>query len=134
MRARARRKGERVNKGRCCAAFGWTRYEFDKHVAAGMPYVEAAAYKGGERVVDLAEVRAWLEERERRDGEYWRRRREEDERRRRALAEAEAARCEALRRAERERGERLEAERHAREKARLLDRAYRICELLARAD
>jgi hypothetical protein len=134
MRAKARPRGERVNKGRCCALFGWSRYQFDQRIAEGMPYVEAAAHKGAEWVVDVAEVQAWLEERERARREYWRRRREEDERRQRELAEAEAARREAGRRAERERAERWEAERRAREEARLLDRAYRVCAGLARAD
>ena len=54
-------RGERVNKGRCCAMFGWTRYKFDQNIAKGMPYVRAAAHKGEEWVVNTAEVEAWLE-------------------------------------------------------------------------
>ena len=66
-------RGERVNKGRCCAMFGWTRYKFDQNIAKGMPYVRAAAHKGEEWVVDTAEVAAWIEERKRRLREYMRR-------------------------------------------------------------
>src|SRR3954465_5422073 len=59
-------RGERVNKGRCCAMFGWTRYQFDRNLAKGMPYVRAAAHKGDEWVVNTAEVAAWVEEEKRR--------------------------------------------------------------------
>ena len=39
-------RGEKINKGRCCAMFGWTRYQFDQNITKGMPYVRAAAHKG----------------------------------------------------------------------------------------
>jgi phage terminase Nu1 subunit (DNA packaging protein) len=134
MRAKARPRGERVNKGRCCALFGWSRYQFDQHIAEGLPYVRAADHKGEEWVVDTAEVRAWLEERARRLREYHRRRDEEQRRARLATEE----RREVAARAEREREERWRAELRAREKEgeerRLLDFAYLACMDLARRD
>lgn len=51
-----------LNKSGTCARFGWTRYEFDLRVAAGMPVVQMAAHKGAEWVVDPAAVEAWLAE------------------------------------------------------------------------
>jgi phage terminase Nu1 subunit (DNA packaging protein) len=123
-------RGKNVNKGRCCAMFGWTRYKFDQNIAKGMPYVRAAAHKGDEWVVDTAEVGAWVEEQKRRVREYMRR----SEERTRTMLRAMEERQEAARRAERERVARWEAESRAREEARLLDRAYRVCADLARAD
>jgi hypothetical protein len=66
-------RGENVNKGRCCAMFGWTRYQFDKNIAKGMPYVRAAAHKGDEWIVNTAEVEAWIEAEKQRLREYMRR-------------------------------------------------------------
>jgi hypothetical protein len=123
-------RGEKVNKGLCCATFGWTRYQFDQNIAKGMPYVRAAAHRGDEWVVNTAEVAAWIEEEKRRRREYVRR----SEERTRAMLRAMEERQEAARRAERERVARWEAESRAREEARLLDRAYRVCVDLARAD
>src|SRR4051812_21456447 len=123
-------RGERVNKGRCCAMFGWTRYKFDQNIAKGMPYVRAAAHKGDEWVANTAEVAAWIEEEKRRRREYVRR----SEERTQAMFRAMEERQEAARRAERERVARWEAESRAREEARLLDRVYRVCTDLARAD
>src|SRR3954452_12053387 len=128
MKRKSRR--EKVNKGLCCATFGWTRYQFDQNLAKGMPFVRAAAHRGDEWVVDTAEVAAWVEEQKRRVREYMRR----SEERTRAMLRAMEERQEAARRAERERQARWEAEARAREEARLLDRAYRVCAELARAD
>jgi glycosyltransferase involved in cell wall biosynthesis len=55
-------RGQNINKGLCCAMFGWTRYKFDQNIAKGMPYVRAAAHKGEEWTVNTAEVEAWVEE------------------------------------------------------------------------
>src|SRR3954471_9791753 len=102
-------RGEKVNKGLCCAMFGWTRYKFDQNIAKGMPHVRAAAHKGDEWVVNTAEVAAWIEEEKRRRREYVRRREE----RTRAMFRAMEERQEAVRRAERERVARWEAESRA---------------------
>ena len=123
-------RGQNVNKGLCCAMFGWTRYKFDQNIAKGMPYVRAAAHKGDEWTVNTVEVAAWIEEQKRRGREYMRR----SEERTQAMFRAMEERQEAARRAERERVARWEAESRAREEARLLDRAYRVCTDLARAD
>src|SRR3954469_9937664 len=66
-------RSEKVNKGRCCAMFGWTRYKFGQNIAKGMPYVRAAAHKGEEWIVNTAQVAAWIEEQKRRRREYMRR-------------------------------------------------------------
>src|SRR3954451_636809 len=92
-------RGKNVNKGRCCAMFGWTRYKFDQNIAKGMPYVRAAAHKGDEWVVNTAEVAAWIEEEKRRGREYMRR----SEERTQAMFRAMEERQEPARRAERER-------------------------------
>src|SRR3954462_10843281 len=52
-----------VNKSECCRLFGWSRYQFDKHVIAGMPVVEAAGHKGAEYRVDPKAVARWLTQR-----------------------------------------------------------------------
>src|SRR3954465_11072999 len=111
-------RGEKVNKGRCCAMFGWTRYQFDRNIAKGMPYVRAAAHKGDEWVVSTAEVAAWIEEERRGVREYVRR----SEERSQAMLRAMEERQEAARRAERERVARWGAEARARAEAPLLDR------------
>src|SRR5690242_2175265 len=123
-------RGERVNKGRCCAVFGWTRYQFDRNIAKGMPYVWAAAHRGDEWVVNTAQVAAWIEEEKRRVREYMRR----SEERTQAMLRAMEERQEAAHRAARSRSARWEVESRSREEARLLDRAYRVCTDLARAD
>src|SRR3954467_11865845 len=123
-------RGENVNKGRCCAMFGWTRYKFDQNIAKGMPYVRAAAHRGEEWIVNTAQVEAWVEEEKRRRREYVRR----SEERTQAMFRAMEERQEAARRAGGGRGGGGEAESRAREEARLLDRAYRVCTDLARAD
>jgi phage terminase Nu1 subunit (DNA packaging protein) len=85
-----------VNKGECCRHFGWTRAEFDKKVAAGMPVVEAAAHKGGEWRVNLAAVARWVRKVEEEEAErsrlYW-----ERQRQRSAEMKAAAARLTELR-------------------------------------
>src|SRR3954466_4027651 len=93
-------RGEKVNKGLCCATFGWTRYQFDQNIAKNMPYVRAAAHRGEEWIVNTAQVEAWIEEQKRRRREYMRR----SEERTRAMLRAMEERQEAARRAERERG------------------------------
>src|SRR3954466_9793883 len=102
-------RGEKVNKGLCCATFGWTRYQFDQNIAKGMPYVQAAAHRGDEWVVNTAEVAAWVEEQKRRWRAYVRR----SEERTQAMLRAMEERQEAARRAERERVARWEAEARA---------------------
>src|SRR4051812_41758472 len=97
-------RGEKVNKGLCCAIFGWTRYQFDRNIAKGMPYVRAAAHRGEEWIVNTAQVEAWIEEEKRRRREYMRR----SEERTQAMLRAMEERQEAARRAERERVARWE--------------------------
>ena len=94
VRARART----VNKAECCRSFGWTRYQFDKNAAAGMPVVEAARHKGGEWRVDLRAVARWICEEEEREAARRRRYREREEERRRELDCTVAAMSEARRR------------------------------------
>ncbi len=132
---------ERLTKTECCRRFGWTRYEFDKNAAAGMPVLEAAAHKGAEWRVDPAAVRRWLArraaeeaERRRRFAQYCEERRREAERAVRARWEREAAQERARRAAERAREEAWRREREERERGRRLDRAYRICRGLAYED
>jgi hypothetical protein len=129
-----RHQRQRVNKSGCCARFGWTRYEFDQQVAAGMPVIEAAAHRGREWAVDIRAVEDWLLDRQRAARERQRRWQEEQKRREQERARAMAAKYEAERRAEREREARWQAERQACEEAGLLDRAYDICAMLARTD
>ena len=78
---------ERVTKTECCRRFGWTRYQFDLNVTAGMPVVEAAGHRGAEWRIDPAAVRRWLAERAA----------EQAARRRRAAAYHEECRREAER-------------------------------------
>src|SRR3954451_8345213 len=86
-------RGQNVNKGLCCAMFGWTRYQFDQNITKGMPYVRAAAHKGDEWTVNTVEVAAWIEEEKRRRREYVRR----SEERTRAMFRAMEERQEAAR-------------------------------------
>jgi phage terminase Nu1 subunit (DNA packaging protein) len=78
--ARATRTRRIVNKTACCRHFGWSRAEFDKKAAEGMPVVEAAGHKGGEWRVDLDAVTHWdrkvKAEKAERDRLYWARQRE----------------------------------------------------------
>ena len=134
MRAK---RPEPVNKTGCCRRFGWSRYEFDKNAAAGMPVLRAAAHKGDEWVVDPAAVRRWLARREaeeaerrRRVAEYRQERRREAERVVRARWERERAEREA----ERAREEAWRREREERERGGRLDRAYEVCRRLAYED
>jgi phage terminase Nu1 subunit (DNA packaging protein) len=54
------RRGEDLNKTRCCALFGWTRHQFDQHVISGMPVVSAASSKHVEWIVNTAAVVEWI--------------------------------------------------------------------------
>jgi hypothetical protein len=78
--ARATRTRRIVNKTACCRYFSWSRAEFDKRAAEGMPVVEAAGHKGGEWRVDLDAVIRWdskvKAEKAERDRLYWARQRE----------------------------------------------------------
>jgi phage terminase Nu1 subunit (DNA packaging protein) len=93
---RARRATRLVNKGECCRHFGWSRAEFDKKVAEGMPVVEAAHHKGAEWRVNLAAVTRWVRKVEAEEAErsrlYW-----ERQTQRSAEIEAAAARLTELR-------------------------------------
>ena len=123
-----------VSKTECCRRFGWTRYQFDLHVTAGMPVVEAAGHKGAEWRIDPAAVRRWLAERaaeqaarRRRVAAYHEERRREAERAAEALRARERQRERARREAERRReAEWLEREA-GRKTERWLARAYRHC-------
>src|SRR3954453_15117635 len=53
-----------VTKTEICRQFGWTRYEFDRHAAAGMPIAEAAEGRTGTWRVDPVAVKRWLAARE----------------------------------------------------------------------
>ena len=91
-----------VTKSEICRRFGWTRYEFDRLAAAGMPVLEAAGGRQGTWRVDPDAVERWLAEREAREAARRRlarerheaRRREEDERARRAEERRRAAESE----------------------------------------
>jgi phage terminase Nu1 subunit (DNA packaging protein) len=95
-----------VNKGECCRRFGWSKYELDRNVTAGMPVIEAASHRGAEWKVDLRAVSRWIEKhraeeaaRRRRLQEYYAEKRREAERIVQARWEREQAqeraRCEA---------------------------------------
>jgi phage terminase Nu1 subunit (DNA packaging protein) len=83
------------------------QYEFDKHVIAGMPVIEAASHKGAEWRVDLRAVSRWIEKRRaeeaarrRRLQEYYAERRRKTERIVQARLEREQAQERARRAAE----------------------------------
>jgi hypothetical protein len=132
---------ERLTKTACCGRFGWSRYEFDKNVAAGMPVLAAAAHKGDEWRVDSAAVQRWLARREaeeaarrRRLQVYFEEQRREAERLVQARWEKERERERARRAAERAREEAWRREREERERSKRLDRAYAACRRLAYED
>lgn len=50
---------EVLTKTTCCALYGWSRYEFDRYVQEGLPYLEAAAHKGAQWLLDPDEVAEW---------------------------------------------------------------------------
>jgi phage terminase Nu1 subunit (DNA packaging protein) len=132
---------ERVNKSECCRLMGWTRYQFDLNVTAGMPVAEPARSKGGEWKVDLRSVRRWVAKREaeeaarrRRLQAYLEGQRREAERLAQARWEREQQRERARRAAERAQEEAWRREREARERGQRLDRAYRVCWALAYED
>jgi hypothetical protein len=127
MTAKRRRDKELANKTGACVRLGWTRSEFDRFAREGMPVVRRAEHKGREWLVDLAEVRRWLEGRRR---EAARRRRDAEERRREAL-EREAIRA----REGREDTRRWLAEQRRRnQETYARDAAYRVCRSLACED
>jgi hypothetical protein len=76
-----------VTKSEICRRFGWTRYEFDRLAAAGMPVLEAAEGRQGTWRVDPDAVARWLAEREAREAARRRLARERHEARRREEAE-----------------------------------------------
>jgi phage terminase Nu1 subunit (DNA packaging protein) len=124
---------ERVTKSACCRRFGWTRYQFDKNVTAGMPVAEAAGHKGAEWRVDPRAVARWLAEREAHEAARRRRFQEryaEQQREAARAAEAILARKHGRERAQRDAAKRREAEWRERETRRQmerwLDRAYGI--------
>src|SRR3954453_12615510 len=98
-----------VNKSECCHRFGWTRYQFDKLVAAGMPVVEAAGHKGAEYRVDPKAVARWLAERKAQDEARQRRLQEQYAERRREAERNVAAML--ARKLDRERAQRDAAKR-----------------------
>jgi hypothetical protein len=130
-----------VNKGACCRCFGWSRFQFDKNVIAGMPVIEAASHKGAEWRVDLRAVSRWIEKRRaeeaarrRRVQAYYEERRREAERIVQAKWEREQAQERARRAAERALEERCRREREERLRTKRLDRAYGACRKLAYED
>ncbi|MFL5334449.1 MAG: hypothetical protein ACJ8H8_14970 [Geminicoccaceae bacterium] len=76
-----------VTKTEICRQFGWTRYEFDRHAAAGMPIAEAAEGRTGTWRVDPVAVKRWLAAREAREAARQRLAREQCETRLREEAE-----------------------------------------------
>src|SRR3954447_4092989 len=76
-----------VTKTEICRRFGWTRYEFDRHAAAGMPITEAAEGRTGTWRVDPVAVKRWLAAREAREASRQRLAREQREARLREEAE-----------------------------------------------
>src|SRR4051812_42396411 len=76
-----------VTKTEICRRFGWTRYEFDRHAAAGMPIAEAAEGRTGTWRVDPVAVKRWLAAREAREASRQRLAREQREARLREEAE-----------------------------------------------
>jgi phage terminase Nu1 subunit (DNA packaging protein) len=77
-----------VNKTGCCQHFQWSRFQFDKNVAAGMPVVQAASHKGDEWKIDLTAVARWLREMEEAAAARRRLRQERERERREELAVA----------------------------------------------
>src|SRR3954452_19801721 len=132
---------EHVNKSNCCHRFGWTRYQFDKHVIAGMPVVEAAGHKGAEYRVDPKAVARWLTQRKAEETARQQRLQEEFAVRRREAERKVAAmlaRKHGQERAQREAAKRREAEwrerKARRQKERWLDQAYGHCKRCAYKD
>src|SRR3954451_3746734 len=76
-----------VTKTEICRRFGWTRYEFDRHAAAGMPIAAAAEGRTGTWRVDPVAVKRWLAAREAREAAGQRLAREQREARQREEAE-----------------------------------------------
>jgi phage terminase Nu1 subunit (DNA packaging protein) len=135
------RPAQPVNKGECCRRFGWSRYEFDKHVATGMPVIQAASHKGAEWRVDLRAVSRWIEKRKAEEAARRQRVREYYARREAERKAAEKARWEQEQAQERARWEaqkRHEAawqEFFRRERLhRRLERAYGHCKRMAYLD
>jgi phage terminase Nu1 subunit (DNA packaging protein) len=87
---RARRASRLVNKSECCRHFGWSRAEFDKKAAEGMPVVEAAQHKGAEWRVNLAAVARWMRKVEEEEAERRRFYRERQAQRSKEIADAAA--------------------------------------------
>jgi phage terminase Nu1 subunit (DNA packaging protein) len=79
-----------VNKTACCQHFRWSRFQFDKNVAAGMPVVQAAGHKGDEWKIDLTAVARWLRELEEAAAARHRLRQERERERREELERAVA--------------------------------------------
>jgi hypothetical protein len=76
-----------VTKTEICRQFGWTRYEFDRLAAAGMPVAAAAEGRTGTWRVDPVAVKRWLAAREAREADRQRLAREQREARLREEAE-----------------------------------------------
>jgi hypothetical protein len=92
-----------VTKAEICRRFGWTRYEFDLHAAAGMPVIEAAEGRTGTWRVNPVAVKRWLAAREAREAARQRLAREQREARLREEAERERLAKERRRAAEHKR-------------------------------
>ena len=130
-----------VNKSGCCRHFGWTRYQFDKHVIEGLPVMAAAQHKGGEWRINLTAASRWVrakaaaeEARRQRVREYYARREAERKAAEKARWEREQAQERARRAAERAREERWRREREEQLRTKRLDRAYKACRQLAYED
>jgi len=132
---------ERVTKSECCRRFGWTRYQFDKHVLAGMPVAEAAGHKGAEWRVEPRAVARWLAERKAQEAarqhrfrERYAEQRREAERAAEALLARKRARERAQRDAAKRRGAEWREQEARRQRERWLDRAYGHCKRCAYQD
>jgi phage terminase Nu1 subunit (DNA packaging protein) len=57
-------RGLSVSKKQCCDIVGWTAYQFDNAVRAGMPVVEHPTSRQTDYIVFMGDVIRWLVERE----------------------------------------------------------------------
>jgi phage terminase Nu1 subunit (DNA packaging protein) len=57
-------RGLSVSKKQCCDVLGWTAYQFDKNVGAGMPVAEHPTVRGTDYVVFMGDVIRWIVETE----------------------------------------------------------------------